>query len=104
MPYTEEGLPFATGSNTSYKAAKSIDPKRRGEKTRLYLRCLGLYAETDHEMARRLNVPLSSITSIRNNLVQAGLVTKCGEAMGPYSKPCTTWGLTDSGRAAVSQL
>lgn len=104
MPYTQSGLPWAKGSNTSYKAAASIDPKRRGEKTRLYMRCLGLYAETDHEMARRLNVPLSSITSIRNALVQAGLVKKYGEVVGPYGKDCATWCLTDSGRVAVREL
>lgn len=105
MPYTNLGLPFARDSHTSYKAAESIDVKTRGEKAQRYLRIIASGPATDHEMAAAIRVPLSSINSIRNGLMQAGLVEKRAEIKaGPYGKDCATWGLTAAGYAAVAQL
>jgi hypothetical protein len=105
MPYTETGLPFAPGSHTSYKSAASIQPGQRGYKTRQYLLVLACEPATDHEMARRLYLPISSITSIRNALMQAGLVNRRPEErLSQYGKSCATWGLSSAGYAAVKAL
>lgn len=102
MPYTEQGLPFAAGSHTSYLAAtgEAVDRKTKGLR---YLRYLAGRQATDHEAAHALGYGLSSINSIRNGLVLAGLVERCGiSAFSTYKR--TTWGLTDAGRAAVEAM
>src|SRR5688572_17593250 len=103
MPYVQ-GLPFATGSQTSYKAARDA-ARSRGAKTARYLSLLSVKGPlTDHEAAAALTLPLSSINSIRNNTVDCGLVERGTlERPSPYGKSCSTWALTTAGRRAVEQ-
>lgn len=103
VPYTQEGLPFARRSHTSYKAAVSVIATRE-TKTRAYLRLLYRRgALTDHEAHAALDLPLQSICSIRNGVMTSGLVRKgIEERVSPYGKDCATWMLTDAGRVFVS--
>lgn len=101
MPLTQEGLPFQGISpiarQNSYLAATSVAASR-GIKTewyRAYLRSRPGGA-TDHQAARALKVPRSSICSIRNALCTAGLVEAVGSTVGPYGKRCTLWALRRS--------
>jgi hypothetical protein len=105
MPFTQDGLPFARGSHTSQKAAVAASA-RRGPKTARYLRLLAEKgARTDHEAAGALNLPLSSICSIRNSAVDCGLVARGAEERpSPYGKACSTWLLTAAGRSAVQKM
>jgi hypothetical protein len=105
MPYTPQGLPFAVGSHTSQKAAAAA-AQRRGPKTARYLRLLSERgAQTDHEAAGALSLPLSSICSIRNSAVDCGLVVRgVAERPSPYGKACSTWQLTEAGEAAVRAM
>lgn len=105
MPFTQDGLPFAKGSHTSFKAADSQDLRRRSQKIRTLVRILASGPATDHELASSLRVPVQSICSLRNSVVEAGLVEKrCEIKTGPYGKDCSTWGLTAAGYAAVQKL
>lgn len=99
MSYTVQSLPFARGSHTSYLAAKG-EATTRADKSRRYLRYLSREPVTDHQAAAALGFGLSSINSIRNGLVIAGLVERFGiSARSTYKR--TTWALTAAGRAAV---
>jgi len=103
MPYTDTGLPFASGSHESHQAAVHQLASRE-TKTRAYLRFLAKQGpSTDHEAASALRLPLSSITSIRNGAMRCGLVEK-GETtrLGPYGHECRVWLLNRAGRAAVA--
>jgi hypothetical protein len=101
VPYTEQSLPFARRSHTSYLAARG-EASTRAEKSARYLRYLaGRENATDHEAAEALGFGLSSINSIRNGLVIAGLVEKAGiSVLSTYKR--TTWALTAAGRSAVA--
>jgi hypothetical protein len=102
MSYTEQGLPFATGSNTSYKAAVSASA-RRGVKTAAYLRLLAEGGRTDHEAAAALGLPLSSVCSIRNGAVDCGLVVRGSEErLSPWGRSCAVWVLTSAGEVAAA--
>jgi hypothetical protein len=103
MPYTEQSLPFARRSHTSYLAAKG-EASTRAEKSSRYLRYLASRENaTDHEAADALGFGLSSINSIRNGLVIAGLVERLGiSILSTYKR--TTWTLTAAGRAAVERM
>lgn len=105
MPHTNLGLPFAAGSHTSHKAAVSAAVTRK-TKTARYLRLLAEKgARTDHEAHQALGLPLSSICSIRNNVVDCGLVVRgVEERTSPYGRACATWRLTDAGARAVRAL
>jgi hypothetical protein len=95
-PFTDQALPFAAGSHTSYKAAVS-SARTRGEKTQRYLAYLRTGGpKSDHESAAALGLPLSSITSIRNGTMDCGLVRRHGETMGPYMKSVSLWGLVET--------
>jgi hypothetical protein len=92
MPYAQ-GLPFARDSHTSYKSAveQSCNPQR-GAKLLILLiayRNAGDHGLTDHEAATRCNLPVQSITSLRNALMEDGVVGKAGERVGPYGKANT---------------
>lgn len=105
MAFTQDGLPFATGSSTSHKAAVSAAVNRK-TKTARYLRLLATCGpQTDHEAAGALQLPLSSICSIRNNVVDCGLVVRgVDERSSPYGKACATWRLTEAGDRAVTAM
>lgn len=90
MPYTTDGVPYQSGSATSYDAAVSLAPTR-AKKTARYLAALADGPLTDHEAAERIGVPLSSICSIRSS-VKAAIVRE-GARLGPYGKACATWRL-----------
>lgn len=105
MPWTQSGLPFARGSHTSFKAADSIDLRRRSQNTQALMRILACAPATDHELAAGLRLPLQSICSLRNGVVHAGLVERRAQIkVGPHGKDCATWGLTVAGYAAVAKL
>lgn len=105
MPFTQSGLPFAPGSHTSFKAADSLDLRRRSRNTQQLMRLLANGPATDHELAAALRLPLQSICSLRNGVMQAGLVERRAEIkVGPHGKDCSTWGLTAAGDAAVAKL
>jgi hypothetical protein len=98
MPYVD-GLPFAQGSHESFKAAVHAKATR-GEKTAAYLRFLKVHGPAiDHDAAKALGVPLSSICSIRNGAIADGLVSKgYTTRIGPYGLACRVWDLTPRGR------
>jgi hypothetical protein len=99
MPHTDQGLPFAAGSQESYQAAHHA-AEARETKTRTYLRYLAQRPATDHEAAAALGWPLSSINSIRNGV--ALLVEKTAETReSMYGHPCRVYALNRAGRAVV---
>jgi hypothetical protein len=95
-------FPFAPGSHTSWKAARSIEPSARAEKTRRYLRLLAEHGSlTDPEVTALTGWPRSSVCSIRFAVEQALLVTRTGEErLSPYGRMCGAYRLTDAGKAA----
>ena len=105
MPHTQDGLPFAAGSQTSYKAAVAAAVNRK-TKTARYIRLLALKRSlTDHEASTATGWPLSSICSIRNGAVSCGLVERGHEErQSPWGRDCATWVLTSAGLAAVEKL
>lgn len=105
MPYAQNGLPFAAGSHESWTAAEKA-ATTRGQKTVLYLRFLARYGpRTDHEAAAYHRWPLSSLCSIRGNLMHAGLVERSDQTRpSPYGLACRRWQLSESGMAAVSRM
>lgn len=58
MPYVQ-GLPFASGSHTSYKAAVAVSTTR-AQKSRRYLLHLLQGGQTDHEAHAATGIPLST--------------------------------------------
>lgn len=102
MPYTEQGLPFASGSRTSRKAAVAASATRQ-TKTARYLKHLAKAGpQTDWEASIALSLPLSSICSIRNGAIDDGYVERgTTERPSPYGKACSVWFLTVAGRLAV---
>lgn len=76
MPYLN-GVAWndGPGGHTSRKAAASQRAKGRGKKTQAYLRYLyDRGPRIDHEAARDMGWPLSSVNSIRNGAMDCGLV------------------------------
>jgi hypothetical protein len=97
MPYTDTtpALPFSgrtpISRHNSYKAAVAAQAGR-GAKTRRYLDWLREVGDaTDHGAAECLGWPLSSVCSIRNALVDDGLVVAVGSQMGRYNRSVTVW-------------
>ncbi len=101
MPFTGQlRIPFARRSHTSHKAAVSLDGQHRTAKLAhlmaLY-RKAGSYGMTDPEARVALShhlgvtVPISSICSLRNAIVEHGLVAKAGERMGDFGKMVQVW-------------
>lgn len=92
--------PFARGSHTSWKSAKSFTLADRQTKVRRYLRllaeCGGL---TDPEVHALTSWPRSSICSIRSIAEAASLVCKTGDTRkSEWDKDCGVYGLTQAGR------
>lgn len=80
MPHTQQGLPFAPRSHTSYRAAVA-EASRRAEKTARYLQALAAAGErglTDVEAAHMTGLQVSSVCSIRNAAMHCGLVVRLG--------------------------
>jgi len=98
VPYSQSGLPFQglclTARQCSYVAAESVAASRP-RKTDWYLAYLRSHraGATDHQAARALKIPRSSICSIRNTLMTAGLVEPVGTTIGRYGKRCTLWAI-----------
>lgn len=100
MPYTVTGnqpeLPWKGRSSRarkhSYDAAVGAQSTRvwKSAKYLTWLREVG--QATDWAAADHFSWPVSSITSIRNGLVDRGLVTDVGSCTGKYSKSVTLWG------------
>lgn len=105
MPYTEQGLPFVAGSHESYRAAVKATASRE-TKTKAYLRLLYRRGPlTDHEARAALDLPLSSICSIRNGAKSAGLIEKTElTRTSEYGSPCRCWYLSAAGIAAVKAM
>jgi hypothetical protein len=105
MSYTSEGLPFASGSHESYQAAVKASATRQ-TKTRAYLTLLFRRGPlTDHDARAALTLPLSSICSIRNGVMKAGLVERTELVrVSEYGAPCRCWYLTTAGVAAVKAM
>lgn len=99
------GLPFAPGSHESYMACVHASATR-ATKTRAYLRWLYRQGpQTDHEARAALGLPLSSVCSIRNGAMAAGLVEKGATTRrSPYGVQCRVWILNRAGRLAVSAM
>jgi len=102
VPHTQQGLPFRTGSHSSYRGALHAG-SRRGEKVRCVF---AAYAEAgepgllDEEVASRCGLPRSSVCSLRGALMDAGLVARVGERLGSYGVVVNAYGLTAAGIAA----
>lgn len=97
MPYTDShpSLPFsgktATSRHTSYLAGVAA-ARTRGAKSQAYLEWLQAVGQgTDWAAAEHFTWPLSSVCSIRNNLVDKGLVEVCGICQGRYGKRVALW-------------
>jgi hypothetical protein len=110
-------VPFAPGSHTSwFSALIEARSGRRGRKTRAYLLELaganhvGLSdPEAAVAISRRLGLgdrgmPVQSICSIRNAVIDALLVEKAGLTAGSWGKPVQRWRLNSAGRAAAEAL
>lgn len=94
MPY-EDGLPFSgvtpTSRHCSYLAAKAATATRF-DKTARYLGYLKMHdGKSDWEAATYFDLPLSSICSIRNNLVKRNLVYPSGIGTSPYGRRVSLW-------------
>jgi hypothetical protein len=91
--WTQGGLPFAKRSHTSFKAAVRA-ARGRGKVTQAYLAALktaGADGLIDAEASDLLKRPVSSICSIRNGCIHAGLVVKGGERKGPWGVSQQVW-------------
>jgi len=97
MPYTatQPALPWhgktVTTRHTSHQAAVSASATR-GHKSDRYLAWLAsVPLATDWGAAEHFGWPLSSICSIRNGLVDRGLVEVAGTCQGRYGKTVALW-------------
>lgn len=95
MPHTQDGLPFASGSHTSYQSAVQLRREgKRGAKMRRLLEAYsaaGARGLTDLEASDRTGLPVQSITSLRNAAIDCGLVRRDGQRMGRYQKMNYVW-------------
>ncbi len=97
MPYTDgqPPLPFSgktsVSRHTSHQAAFDAVATRALKSARYltWLRSVGM--ATDWGAAEHFTWPLSSICSIRNGLVDRGLVEVAGLAQGRYGKQVALW-------------
>jgi len=97
MPYTDTqpSLPWqgkaTTSRHTSHEAAVSASATRVQKRAKYlsWLRQVGM--ATDWGAAEHFNWPLSSICSIRNGLVDLGMVAAAGTCDGKHGKKVTLW-------------
>lgn len=97
MPHTDSqpALPFqgktATSRHTGYLGAVSAAPGRE-QKRLVYLKWLRTRGPaSDQAAADALRYPLASICSIRNGLVDRGLVEVAGTVLGMYGRKVALW-------------
>lgn len=99
MSTPQPDLPFSgktpRSRQNSYLAAVSASSTRIEKSARylVWLREVG--SATDHGAAEHFDWPLSSICSIRNGLVDRGVVTAIGDCVGRYGKRVTIWAAKD---------
>ncbi len=96
MPYTEQGLPFASGitpqSQHTSRAGAEDAAGRALPQTIRYLRCLKDHGGlTDLEAAKLLGLERSSINARRVPLMKAGIVVSCGFRKGPTGVKNCVW-------------
>jgi hypothetical protein len=99
MPYTEQSLPFQSGSQSSYRGAQHA-ARRRGEKLMLLLGAYvtaGSNGLTGHEAVARTGLPMQSICSLRAALKDANEIRPCGQRMGAYGVPVDVHVVTEAG-------
>lgn len=101
--FSQPLAPYAKGSHTSWKAAKSFTTRELAKKTLRYLRFLATREDaTDPEVVAATGLPRQSVCSIRNGAERCGLVTKSGqERKSEFGKDCGAYRLTDAGRKVV---
>ena len=98
MPFTQTQPALPWSGKTSISRHCSHDAAVRASQTRVwksaqYLAWLqDVQHATDHGAAEHFQWPLSSVCSIRNGLVDRGLVTAIGSCDGKYGKKVTIWG------------
>ena len=92
MPY-EQDLPYAPHSHTSYRGAVSAAP-RRGRQTARYLALVTMRPCADFEAALSLDLPLSSICSIRNGVKDQ--LVKAGTTTSPYGNQVDRWRVSNA--------
>lgn len=86
MGYTEQGLPFQSTSQASYRGAVHA-ALMRGVKTQ---RLLDAYADagtrglTDAEASHATGLPVQSVCSLRNGLMNCAVVRRAGDRLGPW--------------------
>lgn len=92
---TTPSLPFQgntlTSRHCSAQAAISAADTRVWKSAQYLTWLLEVGGATDHGAALHFDWPLSSICSIRNGLVDRGLVEVGGTSMGRYGKTVTVW-------------
>jgi len=94
-PIKIPSLPFSgrtpLARHHSYLSAEAAAPTR-ATKTARYLAWLREYGPaSDHQAAEALRLPLSSICSIRNGVMD---VEPAGATMSPWNRRCTLWART----------
>ena len=98
MPFTDTqpALPWSGKSTISRHCSQQAAVRAsqtRAWKSAQYLAWLqDVQRATDHGAAEHFHWPLSGVCSIRNGLVDRGLVTAIGSCDGKYGKKVTIWG------------
>lgn len=93
---TQTSLPFARGGSAharhaSFTGAEAARPSR-GVKTQLYLQWLRARGpSTDQDAAEGTGITLNAINSIRNTLIDAGLVVDAGLVKTSFGTQRTRW-------------
>lgn len=92
--------PFARGSVTSKLAAAEQVPQLSRLQAE-YLAALRQYGGlTDHDAARYLGRPLSSVNARRNECQQLGKVrASTRTAMSPFGRQATVWEINEGGQS-----
>lgn len=97
MPYTDSNpsLPFSgktsVSRHTSHQAAVSAAASRASKSDQYLAWLREVRIATDWGTAEHFQWPLSSVCSIRNALVDKGLVEVAGITMGRYGKQVALW-------------
>lgn len=97
MPFTDTQPPLPWSGKTpqsrhcSHEAAVTASQTRAWKSGRYLTWLQEVGRATDHGAAEHFNWPLSSICSIRNGLVDRGIVSAVGTCEGRYGKKVTIW-------------
>jgi len=99
MPHTDTqpSLPFAgktpRSRQNSHRAAVSASATRRDKAARYLTWLRAVKQATDWGTVDHFQWPMSTVCSVRNGLVDRGLVQAIGDCVGRYGKRVTIWGL-----------